>query len=79
MATATVRIPSEKRDILKVIASLEKKEMKEILSDLIDEYIERHKETLELLSKPEWVEAIKQGKAEVARGKKGKSLDELEG
>ena len=79
MATATVRIPAEKRDILKVIASLEKKEMKEILSDLIDEYIERHKETLELLSKPESVEAIKQGKAEVARGKKGKSLDELEG
>ena len=79
MATATVRIPAEKRDILKVIASLEKKEMKEILSDLIDEYIERHKETLELLSKPEWVEAIEQGKAEVASGKKGKSLDELEG
>jgi len=79
MATATVRIPTEKRDILKVIASLEKKEMKEILSDLIDEYIERHKETLELLSKPEWIEAIEQGKADVARGKKGKSLDELEG
>ena len=79
MATATVRIPSEKRDILKVIASLEKKEMKEILSDLIDEYIERHKETLELLSKPEWVEAIDQGKAEVVGGMKGKSLDELEG
>ena len=79
MATATVRIPAEKRDILKVIASLEKKEMKEILSDLIDEYIERHKETLELLSKPESVEAIEQGKAEVVSGKKGKSLDELEG
>jgi predicted CopG family antitoxin len=79
MATATVRIPAEKRDILKVIASLEKREMKEILSDLIDEYIERHKETLELLSKPKWVEAIEQGKAEVTRGMKGKSLDELEG
>jgi predicted CopG family antitoxin len=79
MATATVRIPAEKRDSLKIIASLEKREMKEILSDLIDEYIERHKETLELLSRPEWVEAIEQGKAEVARGKKGKSLDELEG
>ncbi|MEJ2363585.1 MAG: hypothetical protein P8075_11860 [Deltaproteobacteria bacterium] len=79
MATATVRIPAEKRDTLKVIASLEKKEMKEILSDLIDEYIERHKETLALLSKPEWVEAIEKGKEEVARGRKGKSLDELEG
>jgi hypothetical protein len=78
MATATVRIPEEKRDVLKVIASLEKREMKEIISDLIDEHLERHKETLELLSRPEWVETIEQCKAEVARGVKGKSLDELE-
>jgi predicted CopG family antitoxin len=78
MATATVRIPEQKRDILKVIASIEKREMKEILADLIDEYIERHKETLEILSKPEWVDVIEQGKAEIAKGIKGKSLDELE-
>ena len=78
MSTATVRIPEDKRDILKIIASVEKKEIKEILSDLIDEYIERHKETLELLSKPKWVEIIKKGKEEVARGIKGKTLNELE-
>ncbi len=78
MSTATVRIPEDKRDTLKIIASVEKKEIKEILSDLIDEYIERHKETLELLSKPKWVEIIKKGKEEVARGIKGKTLDELE-
>ena len=78
MATATVRIPEQKRDILKVIASVEKREMKEILSDLIDEYIERHKETLDLLSKPEWVDVIEKGKAEIAKGIKGKSLEELE-
>lgn len=78
MPTATVRIPEEKKDILKIIASVEKKEMKEILSELIDEYIERHKETLELLSRPEWVEAIKKGREEVLKGIKGKRLDELE-
>ncbi len=78
MSTATVRIPEDKRDILKIIASIEKKELKEILSELIDEYVERHKETLELLSKPEWVETIKKGKGEVARGAKGKGIDELE-
>lgn len=78
MSTATVRIPEDKRDTLKIIASIEKKEIKEILSDLIDEYIERHKETLELLSKPKWVEIIKKGKEEVARGIKGKTLNELE-
>ncbi|OHE60625.1 MAG: hypothetical protein A2Z47_07185, partial [Thermodesulfovibrio sp. RBG_19FT_COMBO_42_12] len=72
------RIPEDKRDTLKIIASVEKKEIKEILSDLIDEYIERHKETLELLSKPEWVEIIKKGQEEVARGIKGKTLNELE-
>ncbi len=77
MATATVRIPAEKRDILRIIAGIEKIEMKEILSELIDEYIDRHRETLDLLSKPEWVDIIVRGKDEVASGVKGKTLDEL--
>jgi predicted HAD superfamily phosphohydrolase len=78
MATATVRIPEKKRDILKIIASIEKREMKEILDELIDEYIERHKETLDILSKPEWVDIIEKGKAEITQRVQGKSLDELE-
>ena len=78
MSTATVRIPEEKRDILKIIAGIEKTDIKEILSELIDEYIERHKETLDLLSRPEWVRTIQEGKEEVAKGVRGKSLDELE-
>ena len=78
MPTATVRIPEKKRDVLKVIASLEKREMKEILSELIDDYIARNQETLELLSRPDWVDIIERGKAEVTQGVKGKTLDELE-
>jgi len=78
MSTATVRIPENKRDVLKIIATVEKREMKEILSELIDEYVERHKETLDLLSRPQWVEIIEKGKAEVVKRVKGKSLDELE-
>jgi len=77
MATATVRIPEEKRDILRIIAGIERTEMKEILSELIDEYIARHQETLDLLSRPEWVDIIARGKQEVAEGVEGKSLDEL--
>ena len=77
MATATVRIPAEKRDVLRIIAGIEKTEMKEILSGLIDEYIERHKETLDLLSRPEWVEIITRGKQEVNSGDTGKGLEEL--
>jgi hypothetical protein len=59
------RIPEETRDTLKIIASIEKREIKEIVTELIEEYIERHKETLELLSRPEWVETIKAGKEEM--------------
>ena len=77
MDTATVRIPADKRDTLRIIASIEKLEMKDILSELIDEYIERHKETLDLLSRPDWVEIIARGKAEVDEGVEGTSLDEL--
>ena len=77
MATATVRIPEEKRDLLRIIASVERTEMKDILSGLIDEYVERHRETLDLLSRPEWVELISRGKGEVESGVKGTSLDDL--
>lgn len=78
MSTATIRIPEKKRDTLKIIASIEKREMKEILSELIDEYIKRHKETLEILSRPEWLEMIEKGKEEVTKKIKGKTLNELE-
>lgn len=77
MPTATVRIPEDKRDILKIIAGIEKTDIQQILTRLIDEYIERHKETLDLLSKPEWVEAITKGKQEVSKGVRGKSLNDL--
>jgi len=76
--TATVRIPEDRRDVLKVIATIEKREMKDILSDLVDDYIERHRETLDLLSNPDWVKKIERGKREVLQNIKGKSLNELE-
>ncbi len=78
METTTVRIAKEKRDILKIIASVERREMKDIFAELVDDYILRHQETLELLARPDWVQAIKQGKQEVADRVKGKSLDELD-
>jgi len=75
MSTTTVRIPEDQRDTLKIIASVEKRNIKEILSELIEEYLERHKETLEILSRPEWMEAIQEGlraseKGEVVRWRK---------
>ena len=69
MATTTVRIPEDKRDMLKIVASLEKRDMQAILSDLIDEYLERNKETLEILSNPQWVDTIQEGLKASERGK----------
>lgn len=68
MATTTVRIPEEMRDTLKIIASVEKRNIKDILSELIEEYLERHKETLEILSRPEWVEEIHRGLKALEKG-----------
>ena len=68
MATTTVRIPEDKRDMLKIVASIEKRDMQTILSDLIDEYLERHKETLEILSNPQWVDTIQEGLRASERG-----------
>ncbi|WP_444550919.1 hypothetical protein [Candidatus Magnetomonas plexicatena] len=57
----TIMIPEDKQETLGVIANIEKRNINEILSELIDDYIERHKETLEILSQPEWVNAISEG------------------
>ena len=52
MGTVNVRIPEELRDVLKIIATMEKRDMQTILSEIVTEYIERNKETLEILSNP---------------------------
>jgi hypothetical protein len=48
--------------------------MKKIISELID----KDKETLGILSKPEWLEMVKKGKEEVEKEIGGKTLNELE-
>jgi hypothetical protein len=52
--------------------------MNGFLSELIKQYIEMCEETLEIISNPEWVEMIKEGKREVKEGVKGKTPDSLE-
>ena len=69
MATATIRIPEDKKNILKAISSLENKKMNDILVELIDEYVERHKETLELLSIPGLYDNLVKSSEEFRKGK----------
>jgi len=59
METATVRIPEAKKNLLKTVASLENKTMNDIIVDLIDEYVARRKETLELSAVPGLIDEIR--------------------
>lgn len=68
MATATIRIPEDKKNILKAISSLENKKLTEVVVELIDEYIERHKETLELLAIPGLYEKLIKSSKEFKEG-----------
>jgi PHD/YefM family antitoxin component YafN of YafNO toxin-antitoxin module len=69
MATSTIRIPEDKKNMLKAISSLENKKMNDIIVELIDEYVERHKETIELLSIPGLYENLIKSSEEFRKGK----------
>ncbi len=69
MQTATIRIPEAKKDLLKTIASLEKKKMNDILVGLIDDYAERYRESLELLAIPGLIEKVRAAEREINEGK----------
>ena len=68
METATIRIPEEKKNLLKAAASLENRKMNDVVIDLIDEYIESRKETLELLAVPGLLRSGQNRVARISRG-----------
>jgi len=69
METATIRIPEEKKNLLKAVASLENKKMNDLIVDLIDEYVARRRETLEIMSVPGLYESIHAASREFRAGK----------
>ena len=69
METATIRIPEGKKNLLKAVASLENRKMNDILVDLIDEYIARRHETLELLAIPGLYKKVMVASREFREGK----------
>jgi len=69
METATIRIPEDKKNLLKAVASLENKKMNDLIVDLIDEYVARRRETLEILSLPGLSEGIRAASRDFRAGK----------
>jgi len=76
MNATTLRLPEKKLKLIRAIAGYENRPLSKIFEELVDMYIERHKETLELLAIPGFVEECKRGLREIREGG-GKGLDEL--
>jgi hypothetical protein len=76
-AITTLRLPEEDFRMLKTIAGYEHRSLTDIFTELAEEYIERHRETLELLNIPGFTKECRKGLEEVRAGG-GKELHELE-
>ena len=78
MKATTIRIPEEKLRLLRSIAGFEGRSMSKIIEELIDEYLEKHRETLELLNIDGLFEKIKEAERQIKKGEVV-SISELEG
>ncbi len=74
----TLRLPEERLKVIRAIAGYENRSLTDIFTEMTDEYIARHKETLELLSIPGFLDECKEGLEEIRAGK-GKKLSALAG
>ncbi len=78
MGATTLRLSDDKLRLIRAIAGYENRPLCKIFDELVSEYIERHRETLELIGIPNFLDECKNGLKEVKEGG-GKDLDELEG
>ena len=78
MKAYTLKLPEDKARALKHIAVEEDRSMREVLEELIDQYIESHRETLELLRIPGLYEGLQKSSALARKGARGKRLNELD-
>lgn len=73
----TLRLPEDRLKIIRAIAGYENRSLTDIFTELTDEYIARHKETLQLLAIPGFLEECKEGFEEIKAGG-GKVLSDLD-
>ncbi len=75
MSAATTGLPEEKLRHIRVIAGYENRPMSKIFEELA-EYIERHRETLELAEIPGFMDTCREGVEEIRNGG-GKDIEDL--
>jgi hypothetical protein len=74
--TTTLRLSEDRLRLIRAIAGYENKKLTDIFTDMADEFIERHRESLELIGIPGFADECRRGLEEIKAGK-GKALGEL--
>ena len=65
----SARIDPYRKKLLKIIATIEGKPLYQVLNDMIDLYVQMHKETMEILLHPDWMRKIKESEKKFKKGK----------
>ena len=73
----TIRLPDDRLRLIRAIAGYEGRTLSDIFTELLDEYIERHNETLELLHIPNFARECREGLDEIKTGN-AKNIFDLE-
>ena len=68
MRAYTLRLDDEKADMLKHVSIEEGVNIRIILTELIYNYLQAHRETIEILSKSGWMRSIEKAKTDNAGG-----------
>jgi len=76
MGATTLRLPDEKLRLIRAIAGYENRPLSKIFEELLDEYIDRHRESLKLIGVPGFAEECKKGLEEIKKGD-GKDINEM--
>lgn len=73
----TLRLSEDRLKLIRAIAGYENRTLADIFTEMVDEYIERHRETMELLKIPGFLEESREGLEEIKAGG-GRDLIELD-
>ena len=66
--TMSVKISPENAKLVRLLAVLENRNIKDVFDEAISTYVTRQKESLEILARPDWMETIKQSENKFKKG-----------
>ena len=58
--TMSIKISPENAKLVRLLAALENRKIKDVFDEAISAYVARQEESLEILARPDWIETIKQ-------------------